>query len=78
VQAARTARLGEWTGPVASPYGVHILRVDARFAPQTPGFESVRSEVRDAWLADRRQAANAAFLAKLRERYRVRIAGTGS
>lgn len=76
-QAARAARLGEWTGPVVSPYGVHILRVDARFAPQTPGFDSVRGEVRDAWLADRRQAANAAFLARLRERYRVQIAGVG-
>jgi hypothetical protein len=77
VQAARTAPPGQWTGPVVSPYGVHVLRVDTRFAPKTPDFGSVRGEVRDAWLADRRQAANQAFLRKLRERYRVRIAGVG-
>ena len=59
---------GEWTGPVASPYGEHLVRVDAREAPPAR-FE----DAREAVLADvaREQAAarRAAALAALRARH---------
>jgi hypothetical protein len=38
-------------------------------------FESVEPQVRDAYLADRRTEAKAAFLRNLRKRYRVVVAG---
>ena len=75
VAAATTAPEGSWVGPVTSPYGVHLLRVEARRAPETPAFESVRAELRSAWIAERRKANNEAYLAGLRKRYRVVIAG---
>ena len=75
VEAARTAPAGAWAGPVVSPYGVHLLRVEARFAPEAAAFESVRAEVRAAWIAERRKANNAAYLQGLRKRYRVEVAG---
>lgn len=75
VQAARVARAGTWVGPVASPYGLHLIRVEARLAPLVPPLAAVRSDVRAAWIAERREANNRASLARLRRRYRVQIAG---
>ena len=75
-QAAARAPLGQWIGPVQSAYGWHILRVTVRHAAQAPAFAEVRSEVRDAWIAEQRRQANSAFLAKLRARYRVEVAGS--
>ena len=75
VAAARQAPVGVWVGPVASPYGVHLIRVEARLAPQVPPLSAVRAEVRAAWLAERRAANNRAFLDRLRRRYRVEVAG---
>ena len=71
--SAARAPVGAWSGPVASPYGVHLLRVEARRAAQTAPFAEVRDAVRDAWIAERRAAKNLAFLAELRRRYRVEV-----
>jgi peptidyl-prolyl cis-trans isomerase C len=74
-RAALTAPVGTWVGPVASPYGVHLIRVEKRLAPEAPPLAQVREEVRAAWLAERREANNRRYLDRLRRRYRVEIAG---
>lgn len=74
-KAAQEAPLGTWIGPVPSPYGLHLVRVEARQGADVAAFDSVRSDVRDAWIAERRAANNAAFLKTLRQRYRVVVAG---
>ena len=65
---------GRWTGPVESPYGVHIVRVEAHRASRAPTFEDVRPQVHDALLAERQAAANAAYRKTLRDRYRIEVA----
>lgn len=75
VKELETAPIGTWQGPVLSPYGWHIVKVTARRKPAEVSFDSVRDQVRDAYLADRRAEANAAFLRDLRKRYRVVVAG---
>jgi len=75
VKTLETAPIGSWQGPVLSPYGWHIVKVTARRKSAGATFESARDQVRDAWLADRRSEANAAFLRDLRKRYRVVVAG---
>jgi peptidyl-prolyl cis-trans isomerase C len=75
VAAIRAAPPGAWVGPVASPYGLHLIRVEARLAPQTQPFEAVRGDVRTAWIAERRKADGERFLQALRRKYRVVIAG---
>lgn len=75
VKLAESAPTGRWVGPVASPFGMHLLRVEGRQASAPQPFEAVRSEVQAAWLAERREQANAAFLQNLRRRYRVVITG---
>jgi peptidyl-prolyl cis-trans isomerase C len=75
VKELETAPIGTWQGPVLSPYGWHIVKVTARHKPADVSFATVRDQVRDAYLADRRAEANAAFLRDLRKRYRVVVAG---
>lgn len=75
VKALATAPIGIWQGPVLSPYGWHLVKVTSRRPGAGVSFESVRDQVRDAYLAERRTDANAAFLRDLRKRYRVVIAG---
>ena len=74
-KAVQTAPIGQWTGPVPSAYGLHLVRVESRSGAAVTPFESVRADVRDAWIAEQRAANNAAFLAGLRKRYRVVVAG---
>jgi hypothetical protein len=75
VKTLETAPIGAWAGPVPSPFGWHLVQVEARRAPPAVSFESVRDQVREAYLADRRAQANAAFMKGLRQRYRVVVAG---
>jgi peptidyl-prolyl cis-trans isomerase C len=73
--AVRKAPVGAWSGPVASAFGVHVVRVEARRPPEQPPLAEVRDDVREAWMAEQRQGANRAFRAGLRKRYKVEIAG---
>ncbi|MCC6202027.1 MAG: peptidyl-prolyl cis-trans isomerase [Gammaproteobacteria bacterium] len=64
VAALFTAPPGTWTGPIASGYGLHLLRVTARTEDAPRPFAEVEADVRDAWLrAAREQAVNRAVAA---------------
>jgi hypothetical protein len=65
--------LGRWEGPVASGYGLHLLRLDARSAARLPPLDEVREEVRSDLASLRRGDASTRRLAELRERYEVRV-----
>jgi len=75
VKTLETARLGAWAGPVISPYGWHLVKVTARRPGAATSFDAVRDQVRDAWLAERRESGRAAFMQDLHRRYRVVVAG---
>lgn len=64
-------RVGEWSGPVASSYGVHLVRIDERGRVQPAGFDAVRAIVVRDFNEERRSAANREIFEKLRERYQV-------
>jgi hypothetical protein len=66
--AAFAAEDARWVGPVDSPYGHHLLRVRERTPARRSAFETVRSEVREALLAERAEAATRHELAALRSR----------
>jgi len=74
---ARLAELpvGRWEGPVASAFGVHLVRVETR----TPGRRATLDEVRDAvrrdWANERRLTATDAYVRRLLERYTVEVEG---
>ena len=67
------APVGEWSGPVTSGFGTHLVRVSAIEPAQSPALADVREAVAREWENERRQQAHAAALAKLREQYRVEI-----
>jgi parvulin-like peptidyl-prolyl isomerase len=71
---AATAPIGAWAGPVHSGFGWHLIRVESRKGAVAAPFAQVRSDVRDAVLAQHREQANAAYLDKLRKKYRVEVA----
>lgn len=64
--------LGEWSGPVASPYGLHLVRVDEESTRRLPQLAAVRREVTQAVRAERAAAEPARGLARLRDRYEIR------
>ena len=62
---------GTWTGPVRSPFGVHLVKLESHTPRTAARFEDVRDLVRDAYLAQKQREANAAMRAKLRQQYRI-------
>jgi hypothetical protein len=63
----------EWRGPVASSYGVHLVRVSERAEPQAVEFAAVRDAVLRDFSEERRLAANSDFIRRLKERYLISI-----
>jgi hypothetical protein len=64
---------GSWTGPIASDYGLHLVRVSERVDGRTPTLGDVRERVKREWLRDELAAANEKYYEGLRARYTVRI-----
>ncbi len=64
---------GEWRGPVASSYGVHLVRVSERAEPQPVAFEAVREAVARDFSDERQRTANQDFLERLKAQYRITV-----
>ena len=67
------APAGKWSGPIASPYGLHLVRLSSHSQAREPKLEEVRDLVTREWLREQQESANEAFYANLRKRYRVVI-----
>jgi hypothetical protein len=66
---------GDWAGPLESPYGLHLVRVEEQSPARLAPLEEVRHSIELA-LSKERAAQNLAHgLARLRELYDVRIEG---
>jgi hypothetical protein len=52
--ALEDAGSGRWFGPVASAYGLHLVRIEERSADEFAAFEAVRGRVVHDLLAERR------------------------
>jgi hypothetical protein len=72
-EALAGAPEGAWSGPVASSFGLHLVRVAAREPGRRPALEEVRAAVTREWAAAQRQEARAHFYETLRARYEVEI-----
>ena len=64
---------GDWAGPIESPYGVHLVRIDRMVESVVPPLAVIRSDVRREWLFDRRAASRDKMIDALREKYRITI-----
>ena len=75
VEQIDEAPVGQWSGPVQSGFGLHLVRVDERTPGATPTLAEIRPIVVREWEAEQKQQTNAAFLAELRAKYDVRVEG---
>jgi peptidyl-prolyl cis-trans isomerase C len=64
---------GEWRGPVASSYGVHLVHISERTDSQPVAFEAVREAVARDFTEERRRAANGEFVAHLKTKYHISV-----
>jgi parvulin-like peptidyl-prolyl isomerase len=67
---------GSWSGPVRSPFGVHLVKLESHTPSSVARFEDVRDRVREALLAQKQQEANATLRAKLRQQYKIVVETT--
>jgi hypothetical protein len=72
-QAVFSVEAGGWRGPLDSGYGVHLVRVSARHAPELRPFPEVRELVVEQWRGEQEKAAKERYLAELRKKYGVVI-----
>ncbi len=68
-----TLDIGQWTGPVQSPFGTHLIRIDQIEEARVPLLDEIRVEVQREWLVDRRQAARATLYDQLHAKYVITI-----
>jgi hypothetical protein len=73
--AAQLAQLpiGEWSAPVRSQYGFHLVKVLARSDAAMPSLAEVHDAVRAAYLQERKARGTADFLRSVHERHPVVI-----
>lgn len=72
---------GTWSGPVRSPFGVHLVKLESHTPSSAARFEDVRDQIREAYLAQKQRDANVALRAKLRQQYKIVVEtaeGSGS
>lgn len=77
-EAVTQLPVGRWAGPIASGYGVHLVRVDAMQPGFAPELDAVRPLVLREWSNARRQEASKAFYDKLRARYAITVQMPGA
>jgi hypothetical protein len=65
--------LNEWSGPLRSGYGLHLVRVTARTEAVVPPIDDVRAAVAREWENERRVASLAASYRKVRSQYKVAV-----
>jgi peptidyl-prolyl cis-trans isomerase C len=71
-RALAEAPVGAWSGPVASNFGAHLVRVTRRESERVPPFEEVRKHVRADWLTSETRGTRAAAESLL-PRYRIEL-----
>jgi len=64
---------GVWSGPVASSYGVHLVRVRERVPARTPPLDEIRDAVLRDWRSARAQEIRDRDYAERRKRYVIKV-----
>jgi hypothetical protein len=65
--------IGEWTGPIESGYGLHLVIINERQDGSLPALADVRESVKRDWVNAQRSETNEKFYQALLKRYTVAI-----
>jgi hypothetical protein len=68
---ARSAPIGQWIGPFASPRGVHFIKVSARSPAQPLPYLAAREQVKMDWQAQAAAEPVTREVARVRRQYRI-------
>ncbi len=63
--------VNSWQGPVASPYGQHLIYIHSRSDAQLPALDKIRERVAREWRSTKQKAANEVFYQSLYQRYEI-------
>jgi hypothetical protein len=75
--AAMTLPVGQWSAPIPSPYGYHLVLVREHQPSRAVSLSEARRRLLRDWRSDERKRANEKALARLRSAYDVRVDGAG-
>ena len=67
--AAFSAEIGQVVGPVATQFGYHLIKVEARKEAETIAFEDVKEQIRRNLLSQKQNQAYTAKAAELKAKY---------
>lgn len=62
---------GQWSDPVDTPFGAHLILIEERTTPQAPPLTEIRARVTATYQSNQRQKRLAAAMDELRTRYEV-------
>jgi parvulin-like peptidyl-prolyl isomerase len=74
VDAARELKIGDWSEPLHSSYGLHLLRVEERIEAEPLALDAVANRIRFEILNENRKRAIRNELERLRSHYDIRVA----
>lgn len=69
------APVRQWTGPLRSSFGWHVLRVAERIPGATPSLQQIRPIVAREWQSEQRRKLSDDFYQAMRSQYDVRVEG---
>lgn len=72
-KACKEGEIGKVIGPVKTQFGYHLIRVDSRTPAGTRKFEDVQEEIRSQLLPQKQKEAFDAYVAALRNEYKVKV-----
>ncbi len=64
---------GRWSGPIESPFGVHLVLVDSIVPGRLPSLAEISADVERDWRSARRAEAEQVIVDGLREQYVITI-----
>jgi parvulin-like peptidyl-prolyl isomerase len=70
-RAAEHLPEGQWSDPIETPFGAHLLLVQERTEPQAPPLSEIRARVAAVYKSSRREERLASAMKELRARYEV-------
>jgi PPIC-type PPIASE domain len=70
-EAVFALRSGEWNGPIASGYGLHLVCVSKLTSAKQRDFAEVREQVLERWREQRRLEENDKYFAALLKKYEI-------
>ncbi|MBD0824912.1 peptidyl-prolyl cis-trans isomerase [Aestuariibaculum marinum] len=66
-------RIGEWSGPIMSGFGVHLIYIEKKDNPRIPEFASVKKQVQRDYEYQMVLDSKNAILKELKQKYKINI-----